>query len=302
MKSALWKQSKAFLVFYEFCRSVNSELLLILLVSLVPPIVNIAQTSPSQLCPTPVLSRLQRHQVVSGESLSSIARNYHLIPETLIRLNPNLKKKSVWVGQEIWIPPFNGIRVEVPNGATWNDLATAYGIRADVLFEINGCVKIPTIVYIPGVNWQIGDKTRQNDYTGLGRYPLPSLARLGLAYGWHRDPTTRQSFFHGGIDLLAQVGTPVLAADAGKVVFAARESTYGFLVVVDHGNGRQTRYAHLSRFQAKIGQTVQGGDVVGHVGKTGRPDLLESHLHFEVRHKFPVGWVAQDPVTHLPKL
>jgi murein DD-endopeptidase MepM/ murein hydrolase activator NlpD len=281
---------------------VSSQLLLILLVSVIPPIFNLAQTSSSQLCPTPVLSRLQHHQVVSGESLSSIAQNYNLIPETLIRLNPNLKKRSVRVGQKVLIPPFNGIRIEVPSGATWSDLATAYGIRADVLFEINGCVKIPTVVYIPGINWQIGEKTRQKDYMGLEKYPLPFPARVGLTYGWHRNPTTRQSFFHGGIDLLAQEGTSVLAADTGKVVFAAQEGTYGFLVVVNHGDDRQTRYAHLNRFQVKIGQTVQGGDVVGLVGKTGRPDLLESHLHFEVRYKFPVGWVAQDPVTHLPKL
>jgi murein DD-endopeptidase MepM/ murein hydrolase activator NlpD len=281
---------------------VSSQLLLTFLVSVIPPIFNLAQTSPSQLCPTPVLSRLQRHQVTSGESLYSIARNYNLIPETLVRLNSNLKRRSVLVGQKILIPPFNGIRVEVPNGATWRDLATAYGIRADVLFEINGCVQNPTIVYIPGVNWQIGEKTRRKDYMGLDKYPLLSVARVGLAYGWHRAPTTRQSFFHGGVDLLAQVGTLVLAADTGRVIFAAQEGTYGFLIVIDHGDGRQTRYAHLNRFQVKIGQTVKGGDIVGYVGKTGQPDLLESHLHFEVRYKFPVGWVAQDPMTHLPKL
>ncbi|YAI82001.1 MAG: LysM peptidoglycan-binding domain-containing M23 family metallopeptidase [cyanobacterium endosymbiont of Rhopalodia sterrenbergii] len=280
----------------------NSQLMLTLLISVIRPIFNLAQTLPSQLCPTPVLSRLQHHQVVSGESLSSIARKYNLIPETLFRLNPNLKRRSIQVGQKVLIPPFNGIRVEVPNGATWSDLATAYGIRADVLFEINGCIKIPTVVYIPGVNWQIVEKTRQNNYMGLKKYPLSSVAKIGLTYGWHRNPKTRQSFFHGGIDLLAQVGTSVLSADTGRVIFAAQEGTYGFLVVVDHGDGRQTRYAHLNQFQVKIGQTVQGGDVVGHVGKTGRPDLSESHLHFEVRYKFPVGWVAQDPVIHLPKL
>ncbi|WP_267384421.1 peptidoglycan DD-metalloendopeptidase family protein [Cyanobacterium sp. uoEpiScrs1] len=280
----------------------SSQLLFIFLVSLITLIINFAEASLSQLCPTPVLSRLQRHKIVSGESISSIAQDYNLIPETLIKLNPNLKRKSIWVGQEILVPPFNGIRIEVPNGATWNDLAKAYGIRADVLFEINGCAKIPTVVYIPGVDWQIGEKTGQNDYMGLKRYPLPSVTRVGLTYGWHRNPTTGQSFFHGGIDLLAQVGTSVLAADTGRVIFAAQEGTYGFLVVVYHGNGRQTRYAHLNRFQVKIGQTVKEGDVVGYVGKTGQPDLLEPHLHFEVRYKFPVGWVAQDPVTHLPKL
>jgi murein DD-endopeptidase MepM/ murein hydrolase activator NlpD len=113
---------------------------------------------------------------------------------------------------------------------------------------------------------------------------------------------TRLSCFHGKVDLLAQVGTLVLAADTGRVIFAAQEGTYWFLVVIDHGDGRQTRYAHLNRFQLKIDQTVKGGDIVGYMGKTGQPDLLESHLHFEVRYKFPVGLVDQDLMTHLPKL
>ncbi|HAC62789.1 MAG TPA: peptidase [Cyanothece sp. UBA12306] len=263
--------------------------------------VNIAQNPSSSLCQAPVLSRLKSHRVVSGETLASIAQGYNLLPETLIRLNPNLKGGSVRVGQEILIPPFNGIRVTVPKGGTWNDLAIAYGIRADVLFEINGCVKTPKVVFIPGVNWQIGEKIRRDNYTGLQGYPLPLRAKVGLSYGWQINPTTGQSFFHGGIDLLAEIGTPVVAADGGQVVFAAQEGTYGFLVVVDHGNGRQTRYAHLSRFKAKMGQTVQPGDVVGYVGNTGLPDIGESHLHFEVRYKFPVGWVAQDPTTHLPQ-
>nr|WP_241392695.1 M23 family metallopeptidase [Rippkaea orientalis] len=269
-------------------------------VSLVPPLVNLAQTPPSSLCPAPILSRLERHRVVTGETLASIAQAYNLFPETLIQLNPSLKGGAVQVGQEIVIPPFNGIRVEVPKGASWQDLATAYGLRADVLFELNGCVKTPKVVFIPGVNWQTSQGTRKNDYTGLKGYPLQAPAQVGLAYGWHTNQTTGQSFFHGGIDLLAEPGTPVLAADAGEVIFASQEGTYGFLVVVDHGNSRQTRYAHLSRFQAKIGQSVRQGDIIGYVGTTGRPDIPQSHLHFEVRYRFPVGWVAQDPTTHLP--
>ncbi|MEM8781158.1 MAG: M23 family metallopeptidase, partial [Cyanobacteria bacterium P01_G01_bin.49] len=249
--------------------------------------------------PAPVLSRLQRHRVAPSETLATIAQTYNLVPETLIQLNANLQGGQVTVGQEILIPPFNGIRVTVPQGATWNDLATAYGIGADVLFEINGCVKTPEVVFIPGVNWEAGATNSPNDYTGLKGYPLPDVAQVGLSYGWHTEPNTGENFFHGGVDLLADPETPVLAADAGKVIFAAQEGNYGFLVIVDHGNGRQTRYAHLSRFGVKMGESVQTGDVLGYVGTSGKPDIVNSHLHFEVRYKFPVGWVAQDPSIHL---
>ncbi|MDJ0845502.1 peptidoglycan DD-metalloendopeptidase family protein [Crocosphaera sp.] len=265
------------------------------------PVSLLAQPSLSELCPTPILSRLQRHRVVSGETIESIAQQYNLVPRTLIGVNPSLEARQVQPGQELLIPPFNGIKVTVPNGATWQDLATAYGIRADVLFEVNGCVETPKVVFIPGVNWQPGQRPSQDNYTGLRGYPLPTVAQVGLSYGWHVEPNTGESFFHGGMDILAEEGTPVLAADGGEVVYVGQEGNYGFLVIVDHGNGRQTRYGHLSRFGTRIGQSVQVGDVIGYVGTTGRPDILNPHLHFEVRFKSPVGWVAQDPQIHLSR-
>lgn len=263
----------------------------------------IAQNSldPSDLgCKDPILSRLQSHIIRQGETLASIAHYYQLTPETLIRLNPSLSNGSFPVGSAILIPPFNGIRLEVPEGATWQDLAAAYGIRADVLFEINGCQKTPKVVFIPGVSWNPGDSPRQNNnYTGLKHYPLPSKAPIGLAYGWQIHPQTQKTFFHSGIDFLADIGTPVLAADAGTIAFAGQEGSYGLLVVIDHGKGRQTRYAHLSQVSVKIGQSVTAGEKIGATGVTGQPDIPSSHLHFEVRYQLPVGWVAQDPQVHL---
>ncbi|WLT36887.1 M23 family metallopeptidase [Synechocystis sp. B12] len=95
--------------------------------------------------------------------------------------------------------------------------------------------------------------------------------------------------------------TPVMAAAAGEVILVSQEGAYGFLVVIDHSNGRQTRYAHLSRFAVDPGEKVPAGTVIGYVGSTGRPDIASSHLHFEVRVQSPVGWAAQDPKLHLPR-
>lgn len=268
-------------------------------IALLSPLSAIAQPSLSESCRKPVLSELKPHRVIAGETIETIAGQYNLVPQTLIGVNPSLEGGQVTVGEDILIPPFNGIRITVPNGATWQDLSTAYGIRADVLFEINGCVATPTVVFIPGVNWEPDETAPQADYTGLRGYPLPSIGEVGLGYGWHQDPNTGESFFHGGMDILAEEGTPVLAADRGTVVYVGQEGNYGFLVIIDHGNGRQTRYAHLSRFGTSIGESIDAGDVLGYVGKTGRPDILNFHLHFEVRFKSPVGWVAQDPNIHL---
>lgn len=251
-------------------------------------------------CPTPVLSRLKRHRVVPSDTLESIAQQYNLLPNTLIQFNPVLKGGKVSVGADLQIPPFNGIQVQAPVGATWQDLSKAYGVRADLLFELNGCQVTPKMVFIPGVSWQAGTPNRKDNYTGLAGYPLPSKAKVGLGYGWQPKASGQGSFFHSGIDLLAEPGTPVLAAGNGTAVYVAQEGTYGFLVIVDHGNNRQTRYAHLSRFNVKMGQTVKTGDVLGYVGTTGKPDILPPHLHFEVRSRLPGGWVAQDPLLHLP--
>ncbi|NES85680.1 MAG: M23 family metallopeptidase [Moorea sp. SIO2B7] len=250
-------------------------------------------------CPPPILSRMKRHWIADGETIESIARDNNILPETLIRLNPILASGTAPVGKDILIPPFNGIKIEIPQGATWADLEAAYGVRADVLFEINGCQNKPTVVFLPGVNWGPRGRSNVDSYSGLSGYPLPAIANIGLAYGWQNNPTNQRRKFHSGIDLLAPLETPILSAEAGLVVFVGQQGNYGNLVVVNHGGGRQTRYAHLSSVQVIMGQQVQTGDILGKLGKTGSPDIDPPHLHFEVRQNLPLGWVAQDPEIHL---
>lgn len=254
-----------------------------------------AQKQAEAECPS-LESRFQRHRVAPGETADSIARTYNLLPETLIGLNPALRNAPP-VGTEILIPPLNGTLIQVPPGTTWQDLEAAYGVRASVLFELNGCQRSPTAVFLPGTNWS----SRQggiDSYTGLSGYPLPAIAPVGLSYGWQTD-RERQSLFHSGIDLLAEPGTPVLAAEVGTVSYVGQEDNYGNLIVVEHEEGRQTRYAHLESIQVNVGQQVEAGGSLGTVGTTGKPDLAAPHLHFEVRYNSPFGWVAQDPEIHL---
>lgn len=250
-------------------------------------------------CPSPALSRLTRHKVRAGETVESIANQYNLVPATLLGFNSTLRGRSMPVGREILIPPFNGIRVEVPRGSRWQDVAAAYGVRADVLFEVNGCQRQPQQVFVPGVDWSPGERPTEETYTGFARYPLPAAAPVALTYGWHQNSTTGQARFHSGIDLLAEPGTSVMTVDDGTIAFADGQGNYGNLVVVNHQGGRQTRYAHLDQVSVKVGQVVKAGDSLGTVGSTGRPDSDRTHLHFEVRYNSSAGWVARDPETHL---
>ena len=304
-----------FLVFYAFSKKIESNsalktspfLSLLICLFAFPSTAleqlnfQVAQNSQDYPCPLPLLERMQRHKIAPGENIDSIARQHNLLPDTLIDLNPSLAKGSASVGKEILIPPFNGIRLEVPPGASWKDLEAAYGVRADVLFEINGCQKVPKFIFLPGVNWESPAASQANNYTGLSSYPLSSIATVGLTYGWQTQATLQQRLFHTGIDFLADLGTPVLSAEAGMVAFVGQENNYGNLVVINHQGGWQTRYGHLASIKVKIGQEVKAGETIGTVGSTGVPDLRKPHLHFEVRRKTPLGWIAQDPQNHLQR-
>lgn len=105
-------------------------------------------------------------------------------------------------------------------------------------------------------------------------------APVNSTFGWRRDPITGDQKFHNGVDLAAAYGSNVQAAGAGRVVFAGVQGSYGQTILIDHGGGRQTRYAHLSEPLVQAGDQVQAGQVVGRTGSSGRS--TGPHLHFEV--------------------
>ncbi len=245
-------------------------------------------------CSPPALSKLVRHQVAPGETLESIAQKYNLIPATLIGMNPALQTGQVAVGSEIIIPPYNGIRLNVPKGQTWQQLAAKYKVRADILFEINGCQSTPKVVFIPGVNWSPPPVVTSSNKGAMG-YPLTQKAEVALGYGWQLNPSTGKVFFHSGLDLVAPEGTPVEAVAAGTVAFAGEQGSYGNLVVINHQGGNQSRYAQLQNIAVKTGQVVKPGELLGKVGITGNPSSSQAHLHFELRYASKLGWTAEDP-------
>jgi len=108
----------------------------------------------------------------------------------------------------------------------------------------------------------------------------PVAGRFMGSFGRRIDPFSGEGAFHKGVDISAPTGTPVHATADGVVVFAAFESGYGRLVVVDHGGGMQTYYAHLSHFSVSAGQEVRKNSEVGLVGASGR--VTAPHLHYEV--------------------
>lgn len=256
-------------------------------------------TPSSTACPESALSRIVRHRIAAGETVESIAQQYNLLPTTLMGMNPNLRQGSAPVGTEILIPPYNGIRVTVPAGSSWRDIAKRYNVRADVLFEANGCQNAPEVVFVPGINWSpvptAASSSSSAASSPIERYPLPEVATILLAYGWQVSPTTGKLVFHNGVNLAVEAGTPVIAAGSGTVAFAGDQAGFGKLVVVNHAQGLQTRYGPLATLSVKTGQQVQAGTQLGTVGN-------ENYFHFEVRSNSRLGWVAQDPGAYIQEL
>lgn len=110
---------------------------------------------------------------------------------------------------------------------------------------------------------------------------ISSTVKVGSSFGYRVDPFTGRAKFHSGVDIKAAWGDPVAASLAGVVKFAGWHSGYGNLLIIDHGGGVTTHYAHLSSFAVPVGTRVTRGTLIGSAGSTGRS--TSPHLHYEVR-------------------
>ncbi len=106
------------------------------------------------------------------------------------------------------------------------------------------------------------------------------LKRTASGYGWRSDPIYRVQRFHQGMDFACDTGTPVYATGNGVVTYAKWQSGFGNFIIIDHGYGYVTRYAHLSAIGVKVGQKVVRGEEIGKVGSSGKS--TGPHLHYEV--------------------
>jgi murein DD-endopeptidase MepM/ murein hydrolase activator NlpD len=125
-------------------------------------------------------------------------------------------------------------------------------------------------------------------------YIWPLSGRLTSYYG-RRNISVNGNTFHAGLDIAAKTGTPVAASRPGTVTKASWGGSYGYVVYIDHGDGSQSRYAHQSQLNVRVGQYVNQGDVVGYVGSTGAS--TGPHLHFEIR----FDGRSVDPLGYLPE-
>ncbi|GMU74059.1 MAG: hypothetical protein AMXMBFR44_2580 [Candidatus Campbellbacteria bacterium] len=223
--------------------------------------------------------------VREGDTLSQIAEMFSVSINTIRWANDMIGKSTIRPGQTLVILPVTGIRHVVKKGDTVASIAKKYKGDADEILSYNGLEKGASLtvgeeVIIP--DGEIAAPAPSSSSGGSRSYAGPSYA------GYYLRPVngTRSQGLHGhnGIDIAARAGTPIYAAAAGEVIIASTggwSGGYGNYVVIKHGNGTQTLYAHNSSNAVTVGQTVAQGDVIGYVGSTGRS--TGSHVHFEVR-------------------
>ena len=140
----------------------------------------------------------------------------------------------------------------------------------------------------------ISFNTNLNDNAGIGGNVVPGYTQVTSPYGYRKHPVTGQKKFHSGTDYGAPAGTPIYAYAAGTVTMAGWNGGYGNCVIIDHGDGNTTLYAHASKLNTVVGSEVKRGQKIAEVGTTGVS--TGNHLHFEYRK----NGVASDPLHIFP--
>ena len=250
------------------------------------------------------------HTVEEGETLSSIAERYGLSIETILWENNLKEKDTIKPGQNLRILPIDGIRHKVRRGETIYTIAKRYGLdnsqaQMVVDYPFNEFLNDETFELVAG-QWLMVPEGVKPTETGVpAARQVPAVrftpdAGSVVAHGnfvWPAAGRITQGyrFYHRAIDIANHGGGPILAADSGVVTTAGWPDGggYGNRVVLDHGNGFRTLYAHLSVVQVQVGQRVNRGDVLGQMGTTGRSTGV--HLHFEVHH----GGALVNPLDYL---
>lgn len=251
-----------------------------------------------------VRDKVYEHQVREGETVSSIARTFQISEDTILWEN-NLTKKSVLKpNHKIKILPVTGVTHRVEKGETIYSIAKKHSAepQAIVDFPFNTFVNDETFALAVGQVLIIPDGAPVKEAPSsvyLARRQTPSAGSVSATgvFVWPTAGVISQgySWYHKGADVANKAAPDILAADAGTVIVAGWPDSggYGMRVIVDHGNGFQTLYAHLSQVYVTSGQTVNRGNTIGKMGSTGRS--TGTHLHFEIY----LNGVKVNPLDHL---
>lgn len=223
--------------------------------------------------------------VREGDTIQTIAKLFNVSPNTIIWAN-DLRKKSIKEGDTLVILPINGIRHTVKKGDTIKSITKLYNADIEDVELFNGLIENSTLtigdtlivpegeIAEPVVKKVVAKTTKAKTLSSNGYFIRPLVGGI------------RTQGIHGrnGVDIAAAIGTSVRASAQGTVILSkigGYNGGYGNYVVIQHPNGTQTLYGHLSAVYVNQGQVVEQGVTIGAVGNSGKS--TGPHLHFEIR-------------------
>lgn len=258
---------------------------------------------------TTTVSERERHDVVyhivqAGETVSTIAQKYGIDSKSILLENKLTAKDFIKPGDKLSILPVSGVSYKVQRGDTIQSIAKKYSVDADQIINFNklasaDAVRADDTLIIPGGTPPVAapvvrPKVASNQPASS---PLSAVRNLfnrdtpsapttasGTQLLWPTTTRRISQYFrygHTGLDIDGEFGDAVYAAESGVVKHAGWEGAYGISIIIDHGGGLTTRYAHCQSISVSAGQSVKRGQGICREGSTGRS--TGSHLHFETR-------------------
>ncbi len=242
----------------------------------------------------PSSATISTYVVREGDSLAGIAKLFNVSQNTIRWANDLSPTTKLTVGQKLTILPITGVKYTVKKGDTLASIAKKYSADATEVGNANGLdestLAVGESILIPdGEIAAPAPKPKAKTAAKVAVTVQASTRGSAIQIGYYMAPLssyTETQGVHGynGVDLAAPVGTPIMASAEGDVIVAKASGYnggYGIYVVIQHDNGSQTLYSHMSKLSTFDGEHVKQGAVIGYVGMTGK--TTGPHVHFEIR-------------------
>ncbi len=236
---------------------------------------------------------LHRYQIKKKDNLWKIATRFGVHQHIIISINKIKNPEMLKPGRYLDVPTKKGIFYKINKGDTLNRIAARHKIPVKSIVAHNRLkgqmIKPGQRIFLPDAEqrrdaFTVAVKKKKHATTSIAetvRFIWPIRGRITSGFGNRTDPLRGQRQFHCGIDISANVGTPIRAAADGRVIFSGWKEGYGNCVILRHERGFITVYAHNAKNGVEADRDVKQGDVIASSGMTGA--VTGAHLHFEIR-------------------